>query len=46
MEDSTLEFSEQMSELLFRAYILEESINLIFVKTLKIFEEISEKLEE
>jgi hypothetical protein len=46
MEDTTLEFSEQMNEFLFRAYILEESITLILVKTHKILEEIVEKLDE
>lgn len=33
-----------MNEFLFRMYILEESISLIFVKTQKVFEEITDKL--
>lgn len=35
-----------MNEFLFRMYILEESISLIFVKTQKVFEEITDKLND
>lgn len=38
MEESALEFGEQMGELLFRAYILEESLSLVLLKTTRIFE--------
>lgn len=44
MDDPAVEFSEQVSELLFRAYILEESISLVFAKTIKIFDELSDRL--
>jgi hypothetical protein len=44
MEDTDIHFSEGMNELLFRMYILEESISLIFVKTEKVFQEITDQL--
>jgi hypothetical protein len=46
MEDTAPEFDEQMSELLFRAYILEESISLVLLKTRRIFQQICERLDD
>lgn len=46
MEDTGLEFDERMSELLFRAYILEESISLVLLKTQRVFQLITEKLDD
>jgi asparagine synthetase B (glutamine-hydrolysing) len=46
MEDTRVAFSEGMSELLFRLYILEESTSLILLKSLRVFEELAEKLND
>lgn len=46
MEDSAVTFSEAINELLFRLYILEESTTLILLKTLRVFEELSERLND
>jgi hypothetical protein len=46
MEENILEFGEQMGELLFRAYILEESLSLVLLKVTRIFELIAGQLDE
>lgn len=40
MDDTQVSFSNQMNELLFRLYILEESTGLVLLKALRVAEQL------